>query len=194
MRYPTLNLCRPARSPRSNSKLEDSMTGPQVPARPFSTVKRHSPVRSPADRRSKQRQNAVKDRRAKVEPYSFSPLYVPCSSDCPLHAQLYWLDSPEAEATPETPATPPARDSKTSDVLQSWKEISTYIKRSVRTCQRWERQAELPVHRPRPTRRSPVFSLPAELDLWMKRQRLRHQTPTATTGAAMKHAVGMLAS
>ena len=168
------------------------MASPQVPSRPFSTGKSHTPVRSPADRRSKKRQNAVKDRRAKVEPYSFSPLYVSCSSQCPLQAQPYWLDPPNAEATPEAPA----RDSKTSDVLQSWKEISAYIKRSVRTCQRWERQAELPVHRPRPTRRSPVFGLPVELDRWMKQQPTKNQTPTTTSrpSAVMKHAVGMLAS
>jgi hypothetical protein len=192
MLYHIGNLCRPARSPRRQlASWWIVMTGPQVPPRPFSTAKRHTPVRSPSDRRSKQRQNVIKDRRAKVEPYSFSPLYVPCSSDCPLHAQLYWLDPQQAEAIPATPATPPANRSKTSDVLQSWKEISAYIKRSVRTCQRWERQAELPVHRPHPTRRSPVFSLPTELDLWMKQQRTRNQAsrPGSPSGGAAKHAV-----
>ena len=31
--------------------------------------------------------------------------------------------------------------------LDSWKEISAYLKRGVRTVQRWEREAGLPVHR-----------------------------------------------
>ena len=179
-------IAAPARSLEAISKLEDSMIGPQVPPRPSPTVNKHIPVRSPADRRNKPRQNVVKDRRAKVEPYSFLPLYVPCSFDgsCQVHPQ----QGDASRITVTSPATP----SKTSDVLQSWKEISGYIKRSVRTCQRWERQAELPVHRPRPTKRSPVFSLPAELDLWMKHQRVRATTPDrrpTPSGVAVKHAV-----
>ena len=162
------------------------MTGPQAPPRPLSTNNKHIPVRSPvADRRNKLRKNVVKDRRAKVEPYSFSPLYVPCSFDG--SRQVYLQQGDAAKMTVAPQATP----SKTSNVLQSWKEISVYIKRSVRTCQRWENDAELPVHRPRATRRSPVFSIPAELDLWMKQQRVRTQAPDprpTPLGVAIKHA------
>jgi len=162
------------------------MTGPQVPPRPFSTDNKHIPVRSPvADRRSKLRKNVVKDRRAKIEPYSFFTMYVPCSSGGPFQVYLQQVDAPKITVVPQ------ATQSKTSDVLQSWKEISVYIKRSVRTCQRWENDAELPVHRPRATRRSPVFSIPAELDLWMKQQRVRTQAPDprpTPLGVAIKHA------
>ena len=35
-----------------------------------------------------------------------------------------------------------------SSVLNSWKEIASYLGRSVRTVQRWEREFGLPVHRP----------------------------------------------
>ena len=59
-----------------------------------------------------------------------------------------------------------------SDALQSWKEIAAYLKRGVRTAQRWERCAGLPVRRPRPGDRSPVFAFPAEIDQWM------HSRPT----------------
>ena len=59
-----------------------------------------------------------------------------------------------------------------SDALQSWKEIAAYLKRGVRTAQRWERCAGLPVRRPRPGDRSPVFAFPDEIDQWM------HSRPT----------------
>ena len=59
-----------------------------------------------------------------------------------------------------------------SDALQSWKEIAAYLKRGVRTAQRWERCAGLPVRRPRPGDRSPVFAFPDEIDRWM------HSRPT----------------
>lgn len=59
-----------------------------------------------------------------------------------------------------------------SDALQSWKEIAAYLKRGVRTAQRWERCAGLPVRRPRPGDRSPVFAFPSEIDQWL------HSRPT----------------
>lgn len=61
-----------------------------------------------------------------------------------------------------------------SDALQSWKEIAAYLKRGVRTAQRWERCAGLPVRRPRAGDRSPVFAFPSEIDQWM------HSRPTRT--------------
>ena len=33
------------------------------------------------------------------------------------------------------------------EVLQSWKEISAYLGRDIRTCCRWEENLGLPVHR-----------------------------------------------
>jgi hypothetical protein len=54
-----------------------------------------------------------------------------------------------------------------SNALQSWKEIAAYLKRGVRTAQRWERCAGLPVRRPRPGDRSPVFAFPEEIDSWL---------------------------
>jgi hypothetical protein len=56
--------------------------------------------------------------------------------------------------------------------LQGWKEIATYVKRGVRTVQRWERTAGLPVRRARPSHRSPVFAFPEELEHWL------HSRPT----------------
>jgi CheY-like chemotaxis protein len=53
--------------------------------------------------------------------------------------------------------------------LNSWKEISEHVGRSVRTVQRWERQFGFPVHRPAGKQRSAVVALPAEIDTWIKK-------------------------
>jgi Tol biopolymer transport system component len=50
------------------------------------------------------------------------------------------------------------------DRLDSWKEIAGYLKRGVRTVQRWERVSGLPVHRL--DRQGSVFAYKAELDAW----------------------------
>jgi len=60
--------------------------------------------------------------------------------------------------------------SSTAPTLNSWKEIAVYLGRGVRTMQRWEEELRLPIHRVRPTRRSPVFAYISELDDWMRRQ------------------------
>ena len=52
--------------------------------------------------------------------------------------------------------------------LDSWKEISLYLKRTVRTVQRWEQTEELPVHRIVHDKRSSVFAFRAELDAWWR--------------------------
>src|SRR3954465_15149863 len=51
--------------------------------------------------------------------------------------------------------------------FQSWKEIAQYMRRGVRTVQRWEAMYGLPVHRPAGRERSAVFALEHELDKWM---------------------------
>lgn len=56
-----------------------------------------------------------------------------------------------------------------SGVLNSWKEIATYLGRGVRTVQRWEAELQLPVHRPRGKNRSAVMAFRAELDQWLSR-------------------------
>jgi hypothetical protein len=53
-------------------------------------------------------------------------------------------------------------------VLNSWKEISAYLGRGVRTLQRWESQLQLPVHRVGDGERSPVYAFPGELRLWLR--------------------------
>jgi tetratricopeptide (TPR) repeat protein len=52
--------------------------------------------------------------------------------------------------------------------LESWKKISAYLGWSVKTCQRWETDLGLPVHRFEGTPRARVFADPAELDAWIR--------------------------
>ncbi len=65
----------------------------------------------------------------------------------------------------------------TSDRLDSWKEIAAYLKRGVRTAQRWQRAAGLPVRR-FPSERGGVFAFKSEIDAWWRTQPQRGE-PTA---------------
>jgi len=56
-------------------------------------------------------------------------------------------------------------------VLDSWKEVADYLRRDIRTCQRYERELELPVHRLEGSPRARVFAYTDELDAW-RTQRL----------------------
>jgi TolB-like protein len=58
-------------------------------------------------------------------------------------------------------------------ILDSWKEIASYLKRSVSTCHRWEEELGLPVHRLDGTPRARVFAYTDELDGW-KAEKLNH--------------------
>src|SRR5258707_13846277 len=55
---------------------------------------------------------------------------------------------------------------KANDRLDSWKEIACYLKRTVRTVQRWERYEALPVHRHLHHRANSVYARKSELDEW----------------------------
>jgi eukaryotic-like serine/threonine-protein kinase len=52
-------------------------------------------------------------------------------------------------------------------MLESWKEIAAHLRRNVRTCQLWERNHGLPVHRLDGSPKARVFAYPAELDQWL---------------------------
>jgi TolB-like protein/Tfp pilus assembly protein PilF len=67
--------------------------------------------------------------------------------------------------TSHTPA-PGSPDSERAGRLDSWKEIATYLKREVRTAQRWEKSEGLPVRRHQHDKLSSVFAYKSELDAW----------------------------
>ncbi|MBE0713381.1 MAG: hypothetical protein IH583_13475, partial [Candidatus Aminicenantes bacterium] len=55
----------------------------------------------------------------------------------------------------------------TRQVLQSWKEISAYLERDVRTCRRWEEKLGLPVHRLNGSSKARVIAYKDEIDSWL---------------------------
>jgi TolB-like protein len=58
---------------------------------------------------------------------------------------------------------------KHSDILDSWKDISDYLERDVRTCRRWEAELGLPVYRINAdSTHSKVFAYKSEIDKWLK--------------------------
>src|SRR5215471_13850690 len=66
---------------------------------------------------------------------------------------------PADGAKPDRPLPVPAP----AGCLDSWKEIASYLKRSVRTATRWEREQGLPVHR---HKTGAVYAYKSELDAW----------------------------
>ena|SRR5581483_3993585 len=69
--------------------------------------------------------------------------------------------------------------------LAGWKEISAYLRTSVRTAQTLEKQQGLPVHRGVGTK-APVFALPAELDAWRKSARSSPNPPVLPSESSVR--------
>jgi hypothetical protein len=61
---------------------------------------------------------------------------------------------------------PNENEAPSNQELNSWKEIASHLERGVRTVQRWESELGLPVRRKGRGKRSPVYALATELDLW----------------------------
>jgi hypothetical protein len=66
-----------------------------------------------------------------------------------------------------------------SEILNSWKEISNYIGRGVRTVQRWEKDFGLPVRRPCGHLRGSVFAVREDIDRWLSSRGSREMARTA---------------
>ena len=73
-----------------------------------------------------------------------------------------------------------------SERLESWKEIAAYLKKGVRTVQRWERTDGLPVRRLGQERTGVVFAYKAELDAWWLEQS-RRIVPAPEPATSMRH-------
>jgi hypothetical protein len=63
---------------------------------------------------------------------------------------------------PLTKSQEPSADER----LDSWKEIAAFLKRDVRTVQRWEKREGLPIHRHLHHKRSAAYAYKAELNAW----------------------------
>jgi hypothetical protein len=57
-----------------------------------------------------------------------------------------------------------------NSLLSSWKEIANYLNCSVRTCIRWEKEYDLPVHRIEGKQKSSVFAYKKELNKWLEKK------------------------
>lgn len=56
----------------------------------------------------------------------------------------------------------------TNGILNSWKEIASYVGRGVRTVQRWERDLSFPVFRTNDRLRGSVFAYRMQIDDWFQ--------------------------
>ena len=65
----------------------------------------------------------------------------------------------------------PTTSDKQVKTLDSWKEIATFLRRGVRTVQRWERTEGLPVRRHQHMKRGSVYALASELITWQEGRR-----------------------
>jgi len=72
--------------------------------------------------------------------------------------------APDAKPA-SAPGTKPEPHQK-DDRLDSWKEIAAFLKRGVRTVQRWERTEGLPVHRHQHAKLGSVYALRPEVAAW----------------------------
>jgi TolB-like protein/Flp pilus assembly protein TadD len=61
---------------------------------------------------------------------------------------------------------PTIHDRPANDRLDSWKEIAAYLKKEVRTVQRWEKNLGLPVRRLAQGKQGTVFAYKSDLDAW----------------------------
>ncbi|HUG97974.1 MAG TPA: tetratricopeptide repeat protein [Gammaproteobacteria bacterium] len=68
-------------------------------------------------------------------------------------------------STPDRSADSPDAPSR-GRRLESWKAIAAYLKRTVRTVHRWEKEQGLPVHRHLHLRQGTVYAYTGELDAW----------------------------
>ena len=74
---------------------------------------------------------------------------------------------------PSLVPSPALTDQPVEILLDSWKEIATYVKRDVSTVQRWEKREGMPIHRHVHDKRGSVYAFSSELDAWLQTRRLR---------------------
>lgn len=62
---------------------------------------------------------------------------------------------------------------KNKEILDTWKEISQYLGKEIRTCSRWEKELGLPVHRiDESSSKSKVFAYKSDIDRWLEERSL----------------------
>lgn len=66
------------------------------------------------------------------------------------------------------PPNPVSNQNQEKIKFDSWKEIARYLDRHITTCQRWEKEFGLPVHRLDESSRARVFAFKEEIDIWLE--------------------------
>ena len=61
----------------------------------------------------------------------------------------------------------PSSWNNAEDRLDSWKEIASYLQRTLATVNRWEKNEGLPVHRHLHDKRGTVYAYKSEIDVWL---------------------------
>jgi adenylate cyclase len=84
-----------------------------------------------------------------------------------------------ASRTDERKANPPA--SERGERLEGWKQIAAYLKRDVRTVQRWVTREQFPVRRQMHRKLGSAFAFKNELDHWMDQRSSLQSQKAATT-------------
>jgi TolB-like protein len=68
----------------------------------------------------------------------------------------------------------PMTTSNPADRLDSWKEIAVYLRRDIRTVQRWEKNEGLPVHRHHHDKLGSIYAYKPELTAWFNAREQPH--------------------
>lgn len=95
-------------------------------------------------------------------------------------------DKAGPEKKKEEPALP------AEERLDSWKEIASYLKRAVRTVQRWEKEERLPVRRHQHRSGGSVYASKPELDAWWNQKERREKEDAAAKDAFEEAAIAVL--
>ena len=90
-------------------------------------------------------------------------------SSCSFFHRHSW----EIAVDAQPPFSRPTSSSSPADRLDNWKSVAEYLRRDVRTAQRWEATEGLPVYRHRHSRHGSVYAYKSEIDAWWKN---RHPT------------------
>lgn len=96
----------------------------------------------------------------------------------------------------DPPATPAdaGQARPAAERLDGWKEIAVYLKREVRTVQRWEKTERLPVYRHVHERTGTVYAYRNEIDAWWNNRRPRLEQQEQAARAAWPRRLPWLAT
>jgi len=85
------------------------------------------------------------------------------------------------------PPNPELASQKSASIrLDSWKEIAAYLKRDIRTVQRWEVSEGLPIHRHLHRKQGAVYAYALELDSWWH----NHDAAVGSSETIVKNSAG----